>query len=93
MQILCSALAFSLSSAGMFPDRYVDEFQKCLDEVRPFSFEEVRRIIEKELGPDKAKHLTILESASSQITYKVNTCTVQEIATQVNAAYRAFSAH
>ena len=42
--------------------------------------------------PKKAEHIQILESASCDITYKFNTCTVEQIATQVNAAYRAFSA-
>jgi hypothetical protein len=43
--------------------------------------------------PEKSRHLEILEKASSDITYKINTCTVEEIATQVNSAYRAFGAH
>ena len=38
----------------------------------------------------KSNHLAILEKASAAITYKINTCTVEEITTQVNAAYRAF---
>src|SRR5262245_49555977 len=29
------------SSAGMFPDAYVKEFQRVLDRVRPFAFEDV----------------------------------------------------
>ncbi len=39
---------------------------------------------------EKGKHLATLEKASAAITYKVNTCTVEEIATQASAAYRAF---
>ncbi|WP_428263450.1 ABC1 kinase family protein [Haliangium sp.] len=38
------------SSAGMFPDRYVQEFQKCLDRVRPFPFAQVKQILGEELG-------------------------------------------
>jgi aarF domain-containing kinase len=38
------------SSSGMFPDRYVQEFQKCLDRVRPFPFAEVQRILLADLG-------------------------------------------
>jgi predicted unusual protein kinase regulating ubiquinone biosynthesis (AarF/ABC1/UbiB family) len=45
------------SSAGMFPDRYSEEFRRCLDEVRPFEFAEVERIVADELGPDKAAEL------------------------------------
>src|SRR5829696_1771697 len=33
------------SSAGMFPDPYVKEFQRCLDRVPPFSFEDVKRTL------------------------------------------------
>ncbi|HEY5926354.1 MAG TPA: AarF/UbiB family protein [Kofleriaceae bacterium] len=45
------------SSAGMFPDAYVKEFQKVLDRVRPFPFEDVKRTLEEELGAEKAAHL------------------------------------
>src|SRR5262249_18641680 len=42
------------------PKRYVAEFQKVLDRVRPFPFAKAREIIGEELGPDAAK-LTSLE--------------------------------
>ena len=45
------------SSAGMFPDPYVKEFQKVLDRVKPFPFAEVRRTLDEELGAEKAAHL------------------------------------
>lgn len=45
------------SSAGMFPDAYVKEFQKVLDRVKPFPFDEVRQTLEEELGAEKAAHL------------------------------------
>jgi len=45
------------SSAGMFPDAYVKEFQKVLDRVKPFPFEEVQRTLDEELGREKAGHL------------------------------------
>jgi aarF domain-containing kinase len=45
------------SSAGMFPDPYVKEFQKVLDRVKPFSFEEVQRTLDEEFGSEKAAHL------------------------------------
>ena len=38
------------SSSGLFPEAYVDEFQKVLDRVRPFSFDEVRETLAEELG-------------------------------------------
>jgi aarF domain-containing kinase len=49
------------SSAGMFPDAYVKEFQKVLDRVRPFPFEDVRRTLDEELGAEKAAHLIDIE--------------------------------
>ncbi len=40
--------------------------------------------------PEKRAHLAILEEAKGKITYKINTCTVEEISEQVTAAYKAF---
>ncbi len=45
------------SSAGLFPDAYVKEFQKVLDRVKPFAFEDVKQILDEELGAEKAAHL------------------------------------
>jgi predicted unusual protein kinase regulating ubiquinone biosynthesis (AarF/ABC1/UbiB family) len=42
------------SSQGLFPERYCAEFRKCLDSVRPFAYEDVRRILREELGRDIA---------------------------------------
>src|SRR5213596_2864826 len=49
------------SSAGMFPDAYVKEFQKVLDRVKPFPFADVKRTLEEELGAEKAAHLVDVE--------------------------------
>jgi aarF domain-containing kinase len=49
------------SSAGMFPDAYVKEFQKCLDRVKPFPFAEVRRTLDEELGAEKAANLVDID--------------------------------
>jgi len=43
--------------------------------------------------PEKDKHLSILQSASEAITYKINTCTIEEVTNQVNQAYMAFEVH
>jgi predicted unusual protein kinase regulating ubiquinone biosynthesis (AarF/ABC1/UbiB family) len=43
------------SSHGMFPEAYCQEFRKCLDQVKPFSYEEVHRTIRAELGRDPAE--------------------------------------
>jgi predicted unusual protein kinase regulating ubiquinone biosynthesis (AarF/ABC1/UbiB family) len=49
------------SSAGMFPDHYVKEFQKVLDRVKPFPFEDVKRTLSAELGLEKAEHLVDID--------------------------------
>ena len=49
------------SSAGMFPDPYVKEFQKVLDRVKPFPFSEVRRTLDEELGAEKSAHLVDID--------------------------------
>ncbi len=49
------------SSAGIFPDRYVAEFQKCLDRVRPFGFDEVMAIVAEELGQETLDELGEIE--------------------------------
>jgi aarF domain-containing kinase len=49
------------SSAGMFPDPYVKEFQKVLDRVKPFAFSDVKRTLEEELGSERAAHLVDIE--------------------------------
>ena len=49
------------SSAGMFPDAYVKEFQKVLDRVKPFAFEDVQRTLIEDLGAEKAAHLVEIE--------------------------------
>ncbi|MFO0747445.1 MAG: AarF/UbiB family protein [Myxococcota bacterium] len=38
------------SSPGLFPRRYADEFQYCLDRVKPFQVPQLKLKIEKELG-------------------------------------------
>jgi predicted unusual protein kinase regulating ubiquinone biosynthesis (AarF/ABC1/UbiB family) len=43
------------SSSGLFPQRYVEEFQKVLDKVRPFEFELVEQIIADELGENASQ--------------------------------------
>ena len=46
------------SSAGLFPDRYVKEFSKVLDRVRPFGFADVATILLEDLGAERAARLT-----------------------------------
>jgi aarF domain-containing kinase len=40
------------SSEGLFPEPYCQEFRKCLDQVRPFPYDDVQRILRAELGRD-----------------------------------------
>src|SRR5947209_960001 len=49
------------SSSGMFPDPYVKEFQKVLDRVKPFAFEDVKRTLAQEFGAEKAAQLIDIE--------------------------------
>jgi predicted unusual protein kinase regulating ubiquinone biosynthesis (AarF/ABC1/UbiB family) len=65
------------SSTGVFPKRWSEEFTRCLDRVRPFSFAEVQRILAEELGADAAR-LTALDAtplASASIA-QVHTATL-----------------
>ena len=39
---------------------------------------------------EKDKHLSILQTASEILTYKINACTIEEATIQVNKAYMAF---
>jgi predicted unusual protein kinase regulating ubiquinone biosynthesis (AarF/ABC1/UbiB family) len=47
----------------MFPEAYCQEFRKCLDRVRPFSYEEVRRTLREELGRDPAEVFASIDPA------------------------------
>lgn len=42
---------FIASSPTLFPAEYVKEFQKCLDQTEPVSWNVIKRVIEQELGP------------------------------------------
>lgn len=68
------------SSAGLFPDAYVKEFQKVLDRVRPFGFDDVKRTLVEDLGAEKAARLTDIEPkplASASIA-QVHTATLDD---------------
>ena len=40
--------------------------------------------------PGKNEHIDVLEKASEAITYRINTCAVEEIVTQINIASSMF---
>ncbi len=67
------------SSSGLFPERYVQEFRKCLDRVRPFPFTEVQRILLEELGEDVHELVNIdPEPLASASIAQVHTATLQD---------------
>lgn len=41
--------------------------------------------------PEKSAHLERLKAARAAITFKLNTCTIEEVSSQITAAYRAFA--
>ena len=49
------------SSPGLFPEDYCQEFEKCLDQVPPFPFEEVKQIVEQEMGKPASEVFASLE--------------------------------
>ena len=49
------------SSSGIFPETYSEEFLKCLDRVPPFSFDQVKKTIDSELGVEGQRQLEGLE--------------------------------
>jgi len=51
------------SSPGLFPKRYSDEFQQCLDHVKPFPVPELKATIEREFGKPIASLFASFEEA------------------------------
>lgn len=43
-------LKFIASAPTLFPPEYVEEFQKCFDQVPSVPFEEIKKIIQDDLG-------------------------------------------
>ena len=39
------------SSPSLFPEEYVKEFHRCLDQTEPVPFNQMQKILKKELGP------------------------------------------
>ncbi len=66
------------SSAGLFPDPYVKEFQKVLDRVRPFPYEDVERTLRQDLGTkfDQLRDIERKPLASASIA-QVHTATLE----------------
>lgn len=47
---------FIASSPSLFPEEYVEAFQKCLDRTPPLSFHYIRGVVEEELGGSLEQH-------------------------------------
>ena len=45
------------SSPSIFPDEYVEEFQRCLDNTEPVPFKKMKKILVKELGSNYMKEV------------------------------------
>jgi aarF domain-containing kinase len=67
------------SSSGLFPQRYVEEFQRVLDRVRPFDFAIVEQIIADELGENatRLQNVGAKELASASVA-QVHTAELQD---------------
>jgi predicted unusual protein kinase regulating ubiquinone biosynthesis (AarF/ABC1/UbiB family) len=55
------------SSHGLFPEAYCREFKKTLDQVRPFSFAEVERILHEDLPHARFASIDVEPLASASI--------------------------
>ncbi len=58
------------SAPSLFPKEYVTEFQQCLDQVAPIPFDQIKKIIEKELQHPIEKlfrHVDVQPLASASI--------------------------
>ncbi|WP_025177909.1 ABC1 kinase family protein [Leptospira kirschneri] len=49
------------SAPSLFPDEFVSEMQKCLDQVRPIPYSTIKTIVEKELGGKLSDHFLSVE--------------------------------
>ncbi|EMG08315.1 ABC1 family protein [Leptospira interrogans serovar Grippotyphosa str. LT2186] len=49
------------SAPSLFPDKFVTEMQKCLDQVRPIPYSMITTIIQKELGGTLSDHFLSVE--------------------------------
>ncbi|MCB1146224.1 MAG: AarF/ABC1/UbiB kinase family protein [Leptospiraceae bacterium] len=58
------------SAPGLFPPSFVNEMQKCLDQVRPLPFSEIKKVLEKDFGNRLSEifsHIDELPLASASI--------------------------
>ena len=77
------------SSPSLFPEAYVKEFQRCLDQTEPVAFKYMEKILEKELGshyiPDIFSHVdqTPLASASIAQVYAAQLISGEDVVIKI----------
>ncbi|MFO7558977.1 MAG: AarF/UbiB family protein [Desulfobacterales bacterium] len=77
------------SSPSLFPEKYVKEFQKCLDRTDPVPFRHMKRILKKELGRRNIKKIFShidpepLASASIAQVYAARLVTGQDVVIKI----------
>ena len=77
------------SSPSLFPEPYVKEFQKCLDQTEPLPFPAMQRILAKSLGPDYIPNVFAhidpepLASASIAQVYAARLATGEDVVIKV----------
>ncbi len=80
---------FIASSPSLFPHAYVKEFQRCLDRTEPVSFDQMEKILKKELGRRYKKTILTyidtkpLASASIAQVYAARLKTGEEVVIKI----------
>ncbi|RJP85307.1 MAG: AarF/ABC1/UbiB kinase family protein [Desulfobacteraceae bacterium] len=77
------------SSPSLFPEEYVIEFQRCLDQTEPVAFKNMEKILEEELGknyiPEIFSHVnqTPLASASIAQVYAARLASGEDVVIKI----------
>ncbi len=77
------------SSPSLFPEIYVREFQRCLDQTTPVPFKHMEKILKKELGPGYMKDIFAeinhvpLASASIAQVYAARLVTGEDVVIKI----------
>lgn len=77
------------SSPSLFPEDYVREFQRCLDQTEPVSFRRMEKILKEELGPLYDRnvfshiHHQPIASASIAQVYAARLVTGEEVVVKI----------
>lgn len=80
---------FIASSPSLFPEAYVEEFQRCLDRTEPVPFDRMKKMLRKELGrryqKDIFSHISTKPIASASIAqvYAARLVTGEEVVIKI----------